>query len=214
MMRVSLALLAVFLALPAYAADDGPRYRQCLETAARAPDVAINAAQVWLVERGGVPARHCLGMAQLAQGNPKQASDSFAAAATSAQQSHMPQAAALWAQAGNAALLANDAPSARRYFDTALALPAISAAERANILIDRARARHALGDNSAARADLDAALAALPDDPTALLLSATLARQSGDLVRAQKDIAHAQKIAGEDADIKAEAAAIAAAAKG
>lgn len=207
-MRALPLLLLLLLAFPLHAAEDAARYRQCLATAGRAPEVAINAAQAWLVENGGAPAFHCLGMAHMTQGNPKQASDSFARAAQKAQEQNMPQAAALWAQAGNAALLANDTANARSHFDKALALPENNAVERSNILIDRARTLHALGDNQAAALDLDAALVRTPEDVTALLLRASLARQMGDKLLAQKHIAHAQKLDPKNADVAAEAAGI------
>ncbi|WP_445193650.1 tetratricopeptide repeat protein [Sphingomonas sp. Tas61C01] len=76
--------------------------------------------------------------------------------------------------------------------------------------IDHARTMVALGDTAAARRDLDLALANVPDDPLAWLLSATLARRSDDPARAKTDIAEAIKRAPADAAVRLEAGNIAA----
>ena len=148
-------------------------------------------------------------MALVAQGQPAAARTELEAAAREADVAADPLAGQLWGQAGNAALLAGDPRSARGFLTTALArAPTAAALTRAGWLIDRARAAVASADNAPARADLDAALALDPADPTAHLLSAALAHRMGDLPRARHDIAEAKRLAPTDADVNAEAARI------
>lgn len=114
--------------------------------------------------------------------------------------------AALWGQAGNAALLAGHAEPARADLTAALtAAPAAPAETRAGWLIDRARAAVALKDLAAARVDLDKAVALSPRDATALTLSAALAARQGDGARARREILEARRLAPADPLVAAEA---------
>ncbi len=66
-MRALLLLLAAAaapaLAAPVRDADDGERYRQCLDLARSDPAQAVDRANDWRANGGGIPARHCLAMA-------------------------------------------------------------------------------------------------------------------------------------------------------
>ncbi len=199
-----IALLPLFAAGAAHAADDAGRYRLCLATAKAAPARAMAAANGWIVEGGGAPARHCLGLAYLADSKPAAASTAFENAAKIAEGSGLPSAPDLWAQAGNAALMTNDATRARLMLDNALRLAPATHPRRADMLIDHARANFELDQTSVTRSDLDAALALQPDNVPALLLRATLARIDRRLPDAATDIARAAKLAPTDADVQLE----------
>lgn len=121
------------------------------------------------------------------------------------------KAADLWAQAGNAWLAAGEPAKAGAALDAALVWSAgRSEFDKGELRLDRARAAVAAGDLDAGRTVLDQALAAVPGDPLAWLLSATLARRTGDLPRAQTDIAQALKLSSDDASVQLEAGNIAA----
>ena len=116
-------------------------------------------------------------------------------------------------QAGNAALLAGDAATARTHLTSAIIAAGPNAPKfTAALLVDRARAHVELKDLAGARADLDRALALAPSDATALLLSAALAARQGDIGRAQRDIARASELAPSDPDVMLQQGTIAAAA--
>lgn len=188
---------------------EAARYRACLATAGAEPAVAITEATKWLGAGGGVPARHCLALAYLADRQFAPATLTLVQAARAAEAANAPQVAALWAQAGNAALAGGDAAHALGYFATSLGSGA-TATENAATLIDRARALVELKRDKEARSDLDASLALDAGPSAGWLLRATLERRGGDLAAAERDILAAAKRAGDDADVSLEAGNIAA----
>lgn len=192
---------------------DAKRYDGCVRAIPTDAAAAQEFALQWQSKGGGLPARHCLGLAQLELGNHAAAAQTFARAAQAAETQKAPQAADFWGQAGNAALLAGDAKGAVGYFNSAIVAAGEFAPIRtANLLIDRARAQVELANLPAARADLDRATALAPNEPTGWLLTATLARRQNDLARAKADIARAASLAPADPDIQFEQGAILAAA--
>ena len=201
--------LVLIAAAPVRSPEDGARYRECLASVRTAPAHAADLAAAWRLNGGGLPARHCLALAFTAEGQPAAARAELESAARAGEVSHDPMTPALWGQAGNAALLANDPARARAHLTAALIAGAAAApGERAGWHIDRSRAEVALGDNVAARADLDTALALTPGDPLVLTLSAALALRDGNLSRARRDIAEARRIAPGDLEVAAQAARI------
>ncbi|SEN38941.1 Tetratricopeptide repeat-containing protein [Sphingomonas gellani] len=185
---------------------------RCLEWVRDDPAKAVAQANRWKLEGGGVAAQQCVGLAEAAQDRWPAAAAAFEAAARAAEVAHDPLAATCWAQAGNAWLAGGDPARARTALDTALSAGTLSGQPLGEARLDRARAAVAAGDTRAARDDLDAALAAAPDDPLAWLLSATLARRQGDLPRAKADIAQALRRSADDASVQLEAGNIAASA--
>ncbi|TCP33175.1 tetratricopeptide repeat protein [Sphingomonas sp. BK235] len=162
--------------------------------------------------RGGAGLRACLALALVAQDRFAEAATAFTEAAHGAELAHDRRAADYWAQAGNAWLAAGEPRQARGALDAALAAGTLVDLQRGEAHLDRARAAVALGDEAAARTDLDQALSNAADDPLAWLLSATLARRGDDLARARTDIAQALRRAPDDASVQLEAGNIAAAA--
>lgn len=185
------------------------RYSECLSLVSKEPERAVELARAWQAGGGNIGARQCMGMAYIALQRPAPAALSFEQAARAAEAVRDLRATDLWAQAGNAYLIAGDASKARAAIDTAIARGEGSDAWRGELHIDRARADVELGDLSAARASLNQALELVPADPMGWLLSATLARRQNDLTRAAADILEAEQRAGDDPHILLEAGNIA-----
>jgi tetratricopeptide (TPR) repeat protein len=185
------------------------RFNACVDLASKSPVKAIETANSWLVEGGGVLARTCLGLAYASGAHWLSAATAFEQAARQAEREGDGRSANLWVQAGNAALAGSEPARARGYLDSALIGGLLQSAEKGEAHLDRARALVILKQNAAARADFDAALKLVPADPLAWLLSATLARRMEDLPRATKDIAEASRLSPDDAQVALEAGNIA-----
>ncbi|GLV23842.1 tetratricopeptide repeat protein [Sphingobium sp. Cam5-1] len=180
-------------------------FQACLDEALQSPEQGVAFAQKWRLEGGSFYARHCMGFAYARAERWAPAIVSFEQAADEAERSgEMAQGARLWAQAGNAALAAGDPAKARTSFDAALARGLPDGVEKGETHLDRARALVALGEVKEARDSLDVALAQVPQDPLAWLLSATLARRAGELKLAQAHIARAVQLSPDDASVALE----------
>lgn len=190
-------------------AAEPARFEACVALAESDPARAIDEASTWRIAGGGVLARQCEGLAYVTQKRWGPAATAFEAAAREAETKVDGRAVTLWVQAGNAALAGNDPAKATTYFDGALARGQLVGEALGEVHLDRARARVALGDFKAARADLDIAMKNVPADPLGWLLSATLARKMGDLPRAQADIQKAAERSPDDASVALEAGNIA-----
>ncbi len=217
-MKIPLALLlaaagpALAQDLPLDPALDRKRYDGCVRAIDSAAATAETYATQWAARGGGLPARHCLALAQLRQEKFVAAEATLLAAAAEAAVAKSPFAADFWGQAGNAALLAGRAEPAVAHFTAAIASAGDFAPRRtAAFHVDRARAEVELGRLSEARADLDRALELDRDDAHAWMLSAALARRAGDLGQAVRDIARASTLAPADPDIMFEQGNVAAA---
>ena len=203
-------------AVPVGSADtEADRYRLCLAAAGSEPAATIAEATKWLGAGGGVPARHCLALAYLADKQFGPATRALDAAARAAEAAHDPHVAELWGQAGNAALLGGKAADAVGFFTTGLAAALHDPAARAALSLDRARALVELNRLGEARIDLDATTQLDPQAPLGWLLRATLARRQGDLKTAEASLLEATRRTPEDApeypDVTLEAGNIAAA---
>ncbi len=198
---------AMALYLPAEIAE---KLQHCVDVAGDDPEKGVKLAQQWAREGGGFSADQCLGFAHARAERWVDAAMAFDSAAEGAHKAGAkPDAARLWAQAGNAALAGAMAAKARDYFDKAIVTGLPDGLPLGEAYLDRARARVALDDLPGARADLDKALGSAPQDPLAWLLSATLARRMDDLARAATDIAEAKRRAPDDPSVALEAGNIA-----
>ncbi|TRW15100.1 tetratricopeptide repeat protein [Glacieibacterium frigidum] len=207
-----LAALLLAAATPAPPQDprDAERYSACLATAGAEPAVAVTEAARWRGAGGGVPARHCLALAYLAQKQFAGAALELAGAAREAEVARSPLAVDLWGQAGVAALAGGDAANAVTYLTSGIAIASAPVA-RAALLTDRARALVEQKRLAEARTDLDAATRLDATVADTWLLRATLARRTGDLKTAEASLVEAAQLAPADADVRLEAGNIAAA---
>ncbi len=181
------------------------KLQTCLDNAVDDPQAGLKFAEDWAKDGGAFSADQCRGFAYGRADRWDEAAAAFDAGALAARKSgSVPDAARLWAQAGNAALAGGKADAAKRHFDAALSGGLPDGLATGEVHLDRARALVALNDMPGARADLDAAIRLAADDPLAWLLSATLARRMDDLARAQSDIGEAAKRAPNDPHVVAE----------
>lgn len=212
MILLALALQAATAPVPAGPPAPAPdtRYRTCLALATSDPHAALNMAERYRLSGGGAGASECKGLAYAQESEWRAAAAAFEQAAHEAAAAKGPLVTRYWAQAGNAWLAAGDPVKAHAALDAALAPGTLTGQDKGEALLDRARSLVAAGELSAARADLDAATEAVPADPLAWLLSATLARRTGDMARANGDIEQALKLSADDASVQLEAGNIAA----
>lgn len=210
-----LLLLAVPAWVPALAAPSDPtRYAACIEVAARDPARSLQLAYGWLAEGGGVPARHCLAVAQMRARHHEAALKSYEAAGIASEDARDGQAVALWRQAAEAAMIAGRPADAVRFLSRALGRPGgleLSPRAEADLRLARAEALVDSGKPADAMADLDAATAAAPDSVTGWLLKATLHRRQGELPAAEAALLKAAALAPDAPDVELEAGNIAAA---
>jgi tetratricopeptide (TPR) repeat protein len=200
---ILLALLA------AQAAPAVPTAQSCAALARSAPEKAVDAASAWRLQGGGLPARHCLGLAYTAMERWAPAAEAFGQAAAEAEIAKDPRRSDWWVQSGNAWLAAGDAAKARSAFDSALVAGISSPELRGEVHLDRARAAVALGALGAARSDIELALKLVPGDPFVWVLSSALALKEEQVGRAQADIAKATELAPEDPDVLLQAGNVA-----
>jgi tetratricopeptide (TPR) repeat protein len=175
------------------------RYRTCAALVRTEPQRAADSASAWQRSGGGFLARQCLGLAYVQLEMWASAATAFEQAAQEAgQDARRPD---LLVQAGNAWLAVDEAGNAIRAFDAALTDTQLTDPMRGEIHLDRARARIALDEAAAARADVDRALELVPLDAFAWYMSAALARRENNLARAGTDIARAMQLAPDNPDI-------------
>jgi len=222
--------LAAFMAAPALTApsalaDVDPaqaaaaqRYDDCVAAVETDPEKAVELASRWRDLGGGIPAKHCLGLALFETGKAKNAAVAFAQAAADLESGKSqllggpirysaPTAAALHGQAGNASLVANDPASAYQHFSRALKLEdSLSNQQRGNLRIDRARALAAMKEFKLAKADLDKAISDLPNSVDAWLLRAAAHRHLGQTAAAKADVEKAATLAPQEPEVLLERA--------
>ena len=177
------------------------RYRACTEQVRAHPEAAVDTANVWREQGGGLAARQCLGLALAALERWAPAASAFEQAARDAEAANDPRRTDFWVQAANAWLAGGDGRRAMADFDAALLTPNLSDQLRGEVHLDRGRAQVALGNAAAARPEIDRALQLVPADPFAWYLSAALARRENNLARAGTDIARARQLAPDSPDI-------------
>jgi tetratricopeptide (TPR) repeat protein len=177
------------------------RFRSCVELTRVAPERAVETANAWRVDGGGLDARQCLGLAYVELGRWRAAATVYEQAAREAETAQDGRRTTFWVQSGNAWLAADEGTKAIQAFDAALANAQLSDELRGEVHLDRARALVALSNPNGARTDIDRALQLVPADPMAWYLSAALAARQDNLTRAAADIARARTLAANDPDI-------------
>ncbi len=187
------------------------QFTECLDLARKDAPSAVTEASLWTQQNGGYLALACHGFALATDFKFDLATPILAQAAKGAEEKRDPRASRFWAQAGNAAL-ANDQPSEGLVaLDLALAV-ANANTEKADIEVDRARALVALTRPDEAVTALANARQLGPENGTAWLLSATLARRLNKLPDALTYIQTAASLLPRDPAVALEAGNIAIAA--
>ncbi|TZG26294.1 hypothetical protein [Sphingomonas montanisoli] len=186
------------------------RGADCAALAKADPLKAVDVAKAWIADKGDLPARQCLGLAQAGLEQWQAATATFEDVAKDAELRHDRMAAVLWMQAGNAALAADEPVRSRNSLDRALRLKTMSAEMEGEVRLDRARAGVAANDLAGAKLDLVEATKLVPRDPLGWLLLATLNRRQKDLPGAVEAIRKAAELAPQDAPVAYEAGNIAA----
>lgn len=196
------------------------RYRECVAAVEADPEKAVDLASRWRDVGGGIPAKHCLGLALFETGKAKNAALAFSQAANDLESGKSQllggpirysaeTVAALHAQAGNASLVADDPASAYQHFGRALAVVGDRPGpQRGNLLIDRARALAGMKDFKLAKADLDKAVADLPNSVDAWLLRAAAHRHLGQTAAAKADAEKAARLAPDEPEVLLERATL------
>ncbi len=189
-MRFIFAIALMLLFWTAYApkgraeADESQRYRACLAKAYSNPTEAYEDALIWKNEGGASPARHCLAMAFLGMNAFAEGAEQLEALAYAPDIESQALKTEVLIQSGEAWLQAERPKDALRVLDLALERQK----NNADVYTNRARAEMALGNVTAAHADLDQAIRLRPDHALALRLRAAVQLREGKLQAAQSDI--------------------------
>lgn len=189
---------------------DEIQFEECTKLAFSDPKSALVQAGEWAKRKDDYRARACQGFALANDFQFADAVPVLTKAATAAEQVHDPRAAKFWAAAGNAAIGAGQTEDALVALDRAIAgAEPLGGVDRAECQIDRARALVALGRDDEAAKALDDARATGPENGSAWLYSATLARRMGALEKALGFIQTAATLSPTDPAIALEAGNIA-----
>ena len=191
-----LAMLFVSIASAALAADekaDAAHYQRCVLQVAQSPSAALEAAKSWQAEDGGAPAGHCEALALLALKRPTDAATRLEALAIAPGDYDGALRADLYAQAGNAWLVAEKPDKAIDALSSAIERAqntSISSSALALYYSDRARAHLLRNERIEAQSDLDHSIALAPT-ALALTLHARVRREARDGKTAAADLSRA-----------------------
>ena len=191
-------LSAGFLGLGISAAQadtnaDAAHYQRCVLQVAQNPSAALEAAKSWEAEAGGGPAGHCEALALLALKRPADAAARLEALAIAPGDYDVALRADLYAQAGNAWLVAEKPDKAIDALGSAInraSSTSIAASTLALYYSDRARAHLLRGERVEAQSDLDRSIALSPT-ALALTLHARVRREAKDGKGAAADLSRA-----------------------
>jgi tetratricopeptide (TPR) repeat protein len=185
------------------------QFSECVGLASKDAPSAVAEASLWSQQGGDYLAKACHGFALANDFRFAEAVPLLSEAAQGADAKLDNRAARFWAQAGNAAIAADMPEEALSALDKAMQSAAPTNSERADIEVDRARTLVALIRADDAVAALSNARTLGPENPTAWLLSATLARRLAKLPDALAYIQTAATLSPRDAAVALEAGNIA-----
>lgn len=194
--RALLLLLSAAELCPAFAAEmnaDAAHYQRCVLQVSQNAAAALEAAKSWEAEDGGGPAGHCEALALIALKRPAEAATRLEALALAPGDYDASLRTDLFAQAGNAWLVAEKADKAIDDLTTAISRAADAHTPSINIALyysDRARAHLLRGETTEAQSDLDRSIALSPT-PVALTLHARIRREGKDGKGAMADLSRA-----------------------
>lgn len=166
-------------------------YTVCMGLARTAPEKALARAAAWEREGGDEGARHCAAVALLSSGRYEEAARRLEELAATTQKPGKVLKSELYAQAGQAWLIAGHGEQALAAQTKALEIGGL----RVELLIDRAITRASLARYFEAIDDLGAALDIDPGRVDALVLRATAWRKLENLELAADDIGRAVALA-------------------
>lgn len=163
-------------------------YENCLAFSRTDPAAAYDIALTWRDTGGALPARHCVALALAALGHYGEAAAELEAMAGdlargigwpfAEQGFHLSPGmlADIYAQAGNAWLLADDPNQAVEVFTLGLGVVANQSRANAELLIDRARAQASIGDYEQVIEDLHLAQTMVDESAALYVLEASAFR--------------------------------------
>lgn len=174
-------------------AVEAQRYRACLKRSGEDAVAAIEEAQIWLTDGGGLPARHCLAIAEVAIAdypdaarNLRQMADDLRTGQDIAfdplgADSPRLLLAGIYAQLGNVLLLDGDAVDAYTALSQGIAeAPVAEQALLVGLYVDRGRALGLAGDFALAVEDLEKARRMAPERADVLHYLASARRLLGE----------------------------------
>lgn len=181
----------------------GPDHERCFGLLRTDPEDARFFADGWEAAGGGDGARHCAALALLALGETERGAERLEDLARRSEAGAAARAA-VFAEAGNAWMLAGDADRAYAAATMALTL----APDDPALVLDRALALGAMERYAEALEDLDRAVALDPSHVDAWVLRGAAKRQLGRAAEAERDVAHALSLDPNDAEALLERAAL------
>ena len=182
---------------------DGPDRERCFGLLRVDPDGAQFFADGWEAAGGGDGARHCAALALLALGETERGAERLEDLARRSDADPAARAA-VFAEAGNAWMLAGDADRAFAAATMALTL----APDDPALVLDRAAALGAMERYAEALEDLDRAVALDPSRADAWVLRGAAKRQLGRAAEAERDVARALSLAPDNAEALLERGAL------
>jgi len=174
---------------------EGAEYEACLGMLANDPAGASANAEAWAAKGGGEGATHCLGLAKIALGEPREGAELLQALANKSASGPLARAA-IYDQAAQAYLMNGSVDQAFAAMTLALSL----SPEDPDLLTDGAVAAGNLGRYQDALDDLTHALDIDPRRADALVLRASAWRHLGRMELAQDDIDRALAVDPENAE--------------
>lgn len=190
-------------ALEAARPGDGPDRERCFGLLRTDPQAARFFADGWQASGGGDTARHCAALAWLALGETERGAEGLEDLARRSDADPAARAA-LFAEAGNAWMLAGDPDRAFAAATMALTL----APDDPALVLDRAAALGAMDRYAEALEDLDRAVALDPSRADAWVLRGAAKRQLGRTAEAERDVARALSLAPDNAEALLERGAL------
>ncbi len=181
-------------------------YSECMELVKSDPEAALDMALTWRETGGALPARHCVAAAQTALGKCETAAIELETLADEMSRglgwyfegvAHPNQRgllAEVYAQGGNAWMLAGDPIKAFDLFTVGLSAAEEGTASYANLLIDRALAQGEMGEFQKALDDLSKVQTLVKENADLYVLKASAYRALGQYPMALAELDNAFRL--------------------
>jgi tetratricopeptide (TPR) repeat protein len=199
-MTIAALLLPFALMQMGTAPAPDARFQQCVALIDQDAERAYEEGMAWAAEGQALNAYRCAALALIGQNRYDEGARRLESLATAANPADGAMKAELFAQAGNAWLLAREPARAVSAFTRSIVTLAPDAQALPDVLIDRARAYAMEGDYRHAEEDLSAALDKRPNDGLALRLRATARMNQRAFDLAEADARQALTLASSEED--------------